>query len=757
MSQLLDRLTPRYDQTPATTRVMTAAGQAHWLQGWGTLNAAVNTIMTHETDGWPRRDKSSDFVQRYLGPATGGIAHDGVGPQLYISGDGTVARFIDLTRKTYHGEWMNGISVGVETGCLYQFQMPGYDGKHVALSFKVTNDPQDVPGLALWMTSGENAQSEVCPLWETASYTGPGRGAIPDGWNIFSEQQRQMWAVLARYLTAELGLPRNLPLLPHRLRSSTISGAAAGDAFRRSVLADERADMVKRAVAAAPINIPDASFASAAAIEPAYDNAVQAATVNANTHQSTLPAPQNTQALRQQQQNNRAWTAWCKTFRGVLGHGYAGSLGYSQDQNNPALFHPHSEHDCPGALFDFHRLAREISDYWWYPFDVSGGTASVPLRAYRSFTADTPLIEYYFDETEADRTGRIVNGLLGPTSSPDTFTLEPDAPVYAMSNGELVAASFPDPGAGVSLAFTLIRHEVFYQPAHPSAVNPASPAPPAGSIDYDQAPASVYTLYMHLGRPQNMSFQTIVDANPDWLNRLLMRSKECDLGIPLYDGDPTHHGIPQAQWDNQPPGVPQRNTTLGGWRQDKALLDAFFASLSAGQVATLPRTQLTVAARVILGDYLGVAGVTKVQGGATSTGVRVEVMAPTLEAPTFTAVGSSVGAWTPGGAALPACVQYISEWARQPTAAEQTTLTGDGVNLGQLGWWTAIAQAQNTEGSLDATQRLPDNGLVFHYRPLEFAKWINGVTWASEWPKFGVTDATGAAVARPAQPTSRRV
>jgi hypothetical protein len=37
-------------------------------------------------------------------------------------------------------------------------------------------------------------------------------------------------------------------------------------------------------------------------------------------------------------------------------------------------------------------------------------------------------------------------------------------------------------------------------------------------------------------------------------------------------------------------------------------------------------------------------------------------------------------------------------------------------------------------------------GFAFHYEPLKFMRWLNEITWASEWPKFQVTDAGGAAV-----------
>jgi hypothetical protein len=37
-------------------------------------------------------------------------------------------------------------------------------------------------------------------------------------------------------------------------------------------------------------------------------------------------------------------------------------------------------------------------------------------------------------------------------------------------------------------------------------------------------------------------------------------------------------------------------------------------------------------------------------------------------------------------------------------------------------------------------------------RLANFLIWLNGLTWTSEWDKFGVVDAAGAAVPKPAPP-----
>lgn len=730
ITQLLQRLLPQYDQTYAA-QVM--GGAATWPGGsFGNRLAHVQTLVAHLTAGWPRRDGADTFVAQYIVPGT---PKRGIGPQFYISGDGTVAKLIDLPRRTGHGEWINSWAIGVETGNLGDVAAPPTVQWEAA-----SNAAEDAPGLKMWVTSRRPIQTEVLSTWwTTATYAGPGRGAIGADNMIFPEQVMQAWALLARYLLVELELPRNFPLLPHEQRSGMIDGAAAAAKFRRTVLADERAEMVQRTVAAAPVNIPAVNFdaANAGALSTSYHAAIQPTTVG------TI------------QRNNRAWRAWCETYRGLHGHGYAGSLLYDPPQP-PHPPHAHSEHDCPGPLFDFHRLAREVSDYWWYPFDVAGGTTAVPRRAYRRFQADTPLIEHYFDETEADRTARFSTGIHGALSSPDTFTLAPASPVYAMSNGELVAARFPAPGAGVSPAFTLVRHEIYHAQMFPSVVFMGEQLFPE-TIDYGQAPESVYTLYMHLGRPAGMSFEDITDDNPDWLNRLLLRRKESTLGVAFYDGDPAHHGIAAGVWNNRPPGVPQRSTTLEGWRTDANVLDAFMTALSGGVAAFLPREGLSVSPRILLGDFLGESGVIRNAGGNVLHGVRVETFSRSFLAPSFSVIGST-GGWNPAPTLpLPQCVQYASEWARGHTAAERASLVAVGADPDDFPWWPLVVLAQHVDGTLPGADRLPLDGITFHYRPVDFAKWLNGVTWASEWPKYEVTDAAGTSVPRPARPRSRRV
>jgi hypothetical protein len=325
-----------------------------------------------------------------------------------------------------------------------------------------------------------------------------------------------------------------------------------------------------------------------------------------------------------------------------------------------------------------------------------------------------------------------------------------------MSHGELVAARFVTGSPRISMSFLLVRHEVYHLPQFQSLFGIPTTIP-LPEIDYAQPPETVYSLYMHLGTPAGMTLTTTSDSNPDWLNRLIMRNQECDLGTQFFGS--AQNNVPAALWNNRPPsapGQPQRPTTLEAWMQDLPILNAFLASLAAGDVAIMPRTGVGVPVRILQGDYLGDSGAMGVNAaGAAQTGVRVEVFAPTFDAPGFSLIGSLAG-WNPLPQ-TPQCVQYESEWARAPTPTETHMFAGAGVTAAQLRWWPNVAQAQALEASLVAGHRLPPNGIVLHYRPLEFAAWINDVTWSSEWPKFKITDAAGNALARPARPRSRRV
>jgi hypothetical protein len=739
-------------------------GSENWAEGFGGGMNEVRSLVAHVTAGWPPRQKVEEFVIQYIGPPDNAADRDkaGIGPQYFVSGDGTVLQVIDMPirpRLTWHGNHTNTWAIGVETGNLAngKGQTRAKDVMPQTLPIDPTKDTDhrwravgpdldlhasDIGGIKLWL-SLIPFREVLLSWWTTRTYNGPARESVGDTpWMLFTEWQYRSWALLARYLCERYELPRNFPVLPHARRSRTITESSA---FRRIVLADERFPTIVRSLSR--FNIGDAHF------EPDIGSEA---------------ALQDIYSARADGRQNPIWTELIKTYRGLHGHGFSGA-------------NDGTDHDCPGPLFDWHRFAREVWDWWWYPFDftVDRSAGERARRPEHKANGTTPLVEYYFEaHDDADfnaknlaytlRTLSAVNqppqGIFDNISSPSTFRLEQGVPVYAPANGELVAARFPlpDPRYLVSLAFVLVRHEIFHLPNTLTVDIEGSESFPLhpGRIDYNREPSYVYSLVMHLGRPAGMSFENVTVTNPDWLNRVLMRKKECELGIARYNapqpGDP-----PATTWDSRPPGAGGgRPTLIEGLRADQSVLQPFLNALRAGEVAFATWSGWQPSAmpiRIILGDFLGESGVTRSEGGRIQFGIGLEVFSSDFVPPTFHAYKSSSGWRIPAGSVMPFGLEYQSEWAKTPTTEERQRLEGIGVNPDLVPWWYRVAATTAVDPTLPPQARLKLDGTAFHVMPLDFMRWINGVTWASEWPKYKMTHADGTGVQRPPRPRSRRV
>jgi len=634
----------------------------------------------------------------------------------------------DHELMTFHGNHTNTWAIGVETGNLFATAHPPNGDWH-----RVSRTPavEDIPGANFWVRRHRDAPGEVLgSWWTTANWTLPMREPSNAVRMLFSDAQYRSWALLGRFLAEQFLVPRNLPLLPWTMRTQNRTGP---DRFRRILLADPSFDKIV------------AAFDAGWHLEADKFLPANAATLTANYN------------ARSNGVSNAAWTRMIETFRGFHGHAFSGA-------------NDNTDHDCPGPLFDWHRFARELWDWWWFPFDlalmiptIDQYTSNPGRRPYTQADGATPLIEYYFDNggdplvAASQHASRITDGILGPVSSPTTFRLDADSPVYAMANGELVAArctttSSPTP---VSLAFALVRHEVFHLPAPAAAAG--APAVAAGRIDYDRAPSYVYSLYMHL-ETSAFDLLALSPNNPDWLNRVLIRHKECTIGVRYVDGDPTAQppvppqtDIAAAAWNSVPAGAPVRPSMLDGWRVDKAALDGFLATLRVGGVAVGPTIAQSTPIRVILGDFLGTAGVINGNAGNPIRGVRVETFSPSFSPPGFVARPDWLGVINPGDRPV---VSEASEWARTLTESELAQLDITGVDPDAVSWWKTAADATTADPRLSADARLPDDGVVLHYRPLDFLPWLNGVTWSSEWSKYKIVLPAGAPVP---PPRSRRV
>lgn len=758
------------------------AQRAHWPGGiFASRINDVRAFVIHETSGWPTRRHGENMFDRHFFGGAGHAPHTGETTQLYIAGDGTVLLGMTLPLQTFHANFVNPWSLGSETGHAWgnysgnlhlgpfsqsdntttpagvpvrppygEFRalhaMPG--NGWLPLSANAAGvDIDDYPGVRLWHR--RLAGEVIVTLWTTQRYSGPWRQPQRVAEMLFNEAQYRAWALLLRYAAERFLIPRNFPVLPHKMRSSGFG--TAGDhgmlrdamSFRSIVRGDE---VLFRSLAT--FGMTEAQLNDDAQVANIYRGGVVLAGVA----------------------RNQLWTRMFDMFRGFHGHGCSGDPNGGHD------------HDCPGPMFDFHRLAREVWDWWWHPFDFDAAraTTNVPRRRHshnwggdpqlQNWDGNTLLTEHFFDTPRAVYQGRSVAGIHGNTGSPRTYRLEPNSPVYALANGTLVAARFPPETGNVSLAFTLVRHEVFHQPdalaALPDLVRQGLDLPPAlpDRISYDAEPSTVYTLYMHLGRRAGMSFDNITANNPDWLNRLLMRKIECDNGINVHTANPP---LPAqvADWNSVPPGAGtggvRRPTILEGWQADAPQLRRCLDDLRAGNLMLAPLVDLAwvTPIRILLGDFLGNAGVISRTQAATTHGIRVEVFSKNVISPDFD-FNVSANRWDPpnlplqpkpGGHAL----LYQSEWWDSPTGNEAAGLQANGVDVSLLGWMTFVEGVTTLARLYPDDGRLPRGGGEVHYDPDSFMEWLNNRTWKSEWRKYRLTDPAGAPLAAPAQPRPR--
>ena len=68
-------------------------------------------------------------------------------------------------------------------------------------------------------------------------------------------------------------------------------------------------------------------------------------------------------------------------------------------------------------------------------------------------------------------------------------------------------------------------------------------------------------------------------------------------------------------------------------------------------------------------------------------------------------------------------------------------------------WWRETTSAARSE--VDPFANLPANGVVWRYTMTSFLRWLNDITWTSEWSKYGAVDSANRPLARPVIPNSR--
>jgi hypothetical protein len=466
-------------------------------------------------------------------------------------------------------------------------------------------------------------------------------------------------ALLCRLLAEQQDLPRNFLLLPYMQLSNDSTNAAV---FRQLILAEQNGDAIAAEIGSSRTIIQ----AGGAVFQNWFANHPDAW---GRFFRPAGPNPQNV-----------------PSFRGFLSHDVNG------------------HHPCPGPLFDWHRLSREVWDWWWYPFDLEPGGLSVSttMRPYRQARGDTQLREYYYD---ANGTADDYNTFRQPLQLTERFLLPTLAPVFAMANGVVVAARFALSNALAPVSFILVRHEVFH-------------AQSGNRIDYDVAPTYVWSLVSFLSHP-GFTVETTSPVNPDWLNRFAVRLKECELAVEFHrtviSAGAAHaaHATLGHAWTHAQAGAGPRLATGAEIERDATEYRRIAGNLATGGFALFPLESepAPTPVRVILGDYLGTPN--RIPGDVD--GIQVEIFSRDR-------LDGAVSTQRPVSA-----------------AAED--------------WWIAAAATTRHERSADAD--LPTDGNVWNYTLTNFLQWVNGVTWASEWPKYHVVDTSGVLAPLPQRPMTR--
>ena len=411
--------------------------------------------------------------------------------------------------------------------------------------------------------------------------------------------------------------------------------------FSAIVLADEGLSRSPQTFGLPAAPVPP----TAAALEAAYEAGIQVIVSRYGANVET----------------NRHWQAMFSVYRGFHGHGYSGD--------------PHNgDHDCPGPMFDWHRFAREVWDWWWWPFDidVANLATAVPARPYSLATRDgnTPLKEYFWSTLPAVPQGLVRPGIHGASGSPQTFELPQNSRIYALANGELVAARFPAETGQVSLAFMLVRHEVFHQlDARPPARRHAHDAARVRESHRLQHPAHDRLLALHASRAADGDELRRRHRHQPGLAEPGARPQEGGgAGRPLPGDRRGQRRSRVAEWNDRPPSTVGRRPTLSeAWTADNAGLTAFLNTLSAGNLAVVPLDADATPIRILLGDYLAHAGViSRDQAtGTTRRGVRVEVFSTDFSPAgristdfTLTDTSFTGGGWAPATATGNQAVRY---------------------------------------------------------------------------------------------------
>ncbi|MEP6732765.1 MAG: hypothetical protein ABJE10_19125 [bacterium] len=690
-----DQLGPVPVQDPAHPGKPRSNIVPHWPPPtWGDVIGSVQSFIIHGTSGWPSYQSANNFGDlfrslNYLDWSSGlqrWIDKRGIGPQYFVDPNGTAFNLIgaeDLLgdpRLTWHAEEMNSMSIGIENGDVGDSgASPGPAGTG-PYWWQLSAATEDLTGMKAYVLfhPGGGAQDAVV-VWfaRFPAFTGAGditgtgtQTALSTefgGWRntLFTERNYRTLAMLCRHVAEEVKVPKNFPLFPYLTRAHDVRDPSL---FRKLIMADQLSTQiaVKLGTTFAAIQANDAAYST-------WYHQGDYTVTDANGR----PENRNTLWTRFFGANPNHRPADTPCFKGFLTHAINGG------------------HPCPGPLFDWHRFAREVWDWWWYPFDIAfvslaSVTVSTTMRPYRQARRTTPLIEYYYDATGLPADYNRLRDPAPPLEiARERFLLPANAPVYAMANGVVVAARLPNSTAPVSNGFVLIRHEVFAETI-------------AGStrIDYSKQPAIVWSLITFLSTV-GCRVDQIVPLNPDWLNRFVMRLKESELASAFWTTNRATAAINNG-FSHPPSSAGPRLSTGMEIEQDATGYRAIADDLAAGKAVLFPLEVMVTPTpvRIVLGDYLGAAGLlpTSANSAPGQTGIEIEIF-------------SKVPLNIPGAANVPSA-----------------SANDD--------WWKAASAAVRHEST--ASRDLPADGMTWRYPMTAMLNWLNGITWTSEWEKYDV-------------------
>ena len=696
-------------------------------------------MVLHETSGWPPRVNGRNMFRRAFLGGGGGLT-----TQLYVAGDGTVLQGMELPRRTAHAGFVNDRAIGSETGHPWGNYAGNFHlGPYSSSDHTMVPDPAH-PGerssgpptaRCARCTAGRAAAgcrcrattrsptppTTTCPASSCGCRACPARSSSAGGPRPATPGPGARSSACPRRCSPKGStgpgrcsratspsaslLPRNVPLLPHKTRVPG-TGAAGnlhgmlreGASFAAIVLADEGLSRRPQTFGLPPAPAPPA----AADVQARY-----------------VPRAPAGAAF------NPRWDELFDTYRGFYGHGFAGD-------------HINGDHDCPGPMFDWHRFARELWDWWWHPFDFD---PAAPARAGRGagVLARHPQRRHPAQGALLEHAGRRAGRPAGrghPRAARLAAHLRAADRVAGLRDGgrrdrvRVVSAR----GAGVDLGLIVVRHEVFDRARASAAPRRRAVVPPGLRRRADLGLLAVHAP----GPPRRDPLRPRRPGEPDWLNRMSCASRSASWAS--RSARRRRRRIAAATWNDGRPaaGGSSGPPSSRAGRSTRRTTARRCSASPSGVLTLFPGERLGTPVRVMLATSSADAGVIRRDAAGQRRGVRVEIFSHDVVLPRLhrdrdrrgAPLGPGRGAaGHPARGALPERVSRTPRRRSRPPRRERRgrpDLTH---------WWRRCSSDDvRRTGGRRATGR---RRLAVDYDPYEFLPWLNARTWqrAAEVPR----------------------